>query len=341
MALFSRRDKGDDRTPGPADDQASVVVDAPVDVPAEPVPHVGISVSTFGKGADTARPAEPAAPPRVARPAATAPAPTQSLPGVPDNTLLQAALRALPERPQSADVMNVMRQTLQGPLYVRAQGDASALLAAGKGLNLAITTHQDKRFLLAFSGGAPLQASARAEGADGTSAIGQPAHVVLRTAVDSGYDGIYLDHAEEGARLVLPIELVAKALDEGAPAPFELKSLLAGERDDTTPTAVADALTLVPVWVAGGMDAAGQIGLAEARSEGRRLLEIYSHPLEVLAMGRGDRPIPLPPAQLGGMLASQPGLTGIVVDAAGPWIELDRDALAPVIALADQAAPGA
>jgi hypothetical protein len=34
-------------------------------------------------------------------------------------------------------------------------------------------------------------------------------------------------------------------------------------------------------------------------------------------------------------VASEPSLTGIVVDPAGPWIELDRDDLAPVLALAD------
>ncbi len=350
MALFSRRDKGDDRTPAPV--TAAEVADealeggasqgataAEVTAPSEPVPHVGISVSTFGQGAESARPVEAPAPEpaRTPRPPATAPAPTQTLPGVPDNTLLQAALRALPEKPQSADVMNVMRQALQGPLYARAQGDAQALIAAGEGLNLAITTHEDKRFLLVFSGGTQVQASARAEaaeGAEGTSAIGQPAHVILRTAVDSGYDGVYFDHADEGARLVVPIELVTKALDEGAPAPFELKNLLAAERSDATPAAIAEALTRVPVWVAAGMDAAGQVGLAEARGEGRRLLEIYSHPLEVIVMGRGDRPLPLTPEQFAKTLASTAELTGVVVDAGGPWIELDRATLAPVFALA-------
>ena len=89
------------------------------------------------------------------------------------------------------------------------------------------------------------------------------------------------------------------------------------------------------MWLAGGADPSGRIGLAEARgADGSRRLEIYSHPLEVLAMGRGDRPLPLTPEQLGRTLASEPGLTGVVVDAAGPWLELDRDALAPVIALA-------
>ena len=52
-------------------------------------------------------------------------------------------------------------------------------------------------------------------------------------------------------------------------------------------------------------------------------------------MGRGDSPLPLTTAQLATTLASEPALTGIVLDPAGPWIELDRDDLAVVLALAD------
>lgn len=333
MALFSRRGKSEDSTPQPAPD--AVAAAAPADpepqivVPPidEVVPDVGISISTFGSGAASARPL-------LRRPAQTAPAPSQAVAGMPDNVVVQAALQALPEQPQNTDVMNVMRQALQGQLYVRAQGNAQALLAEGKGLSLALTTYNDKRFLLVFSGGAPMQISTLAEGAETTSAVGQAAHNIFRTAVDSGYDGVYLDHASPGARLILPIELIKKALDEGA-APFELKTLLVSERGDATPLQVAEILTRVKVWVAGGTDPSGNIGLAEARgADGTRRLEVYSHPLEVIAMGRGDRPLPLLPVQLGQTLASEPGLTGIVLDAAGPWIELDRDALAPVIALA-------
>lgn len=337
MALFSRRDKSGS-VPEPVPEQPTEP--APV-VEPEVVPHVGISVSTFGQGAESARSlpdAEAADPPPVvpaARAAAAAPAATQTVPGMIDNTLLQAALAALPEQPQSGDVMNVMRQALQGPLYVRAQGDAQALLAAGQGLSLAVTTHEDKRFLLAFTGGASMQLSVADEPAAATSVVGQSAANILRMAVDSGYDGIYLDHSVVGARLVLPVTLVQKAIDEGAPPPFELKAALSGERTDATATQVAEILGRVPVWAAGGTDAEGRIGLAEARTaDGVRRLEIFSHPLEVLAMGRGDRPLSLAPEQLAAALASDPALTGVVVDAAGPWIELDRDALAPLLALA-------
>ncbi|GEB93897.1 SseB family protein [Microbacterium lacticum] len=336
--------------------------DAP-ETPAEPVPHVGISVNTFGRGADTARPLDevvreasatnasasaattgaptPAPAPARPRPAATAPAPSETIPGLVDNALLQAALAALPESPQAAHIMNVMRQALQGQLYLRAQGDAQALIAAGQGLNLAVTTHEDKRYLLVFSSGEAMRQSVAAEAAaatadSATSVVGQAAHNVFRTAIDSGYDGVYLDHANTGARLVLPIELVKKSLEDGAPVPFELKALLSGERTEETPAAIAEVLTRVPVWVAGGTDPSGAIGLAEARTEaGERRLEVYSHPLEVIAMGRGDSPLPLTTAQLATTLASEPALTGIVLDPAGPWIELDRDDLAAVLAFAD------
>lgn len=334
--------------------------DAP-ETPAEPVPHVGISVNTFGRGAETARPLDevvreasatnasasaattgaPTPAPARPRPAATAPAPSETIPGLVDNALLQAALAALPESPQAAHIMNVMRQALQGQLYLRAQGDAQALIAAGQGLNLAVTTHEDKRYLLVFSSGEAMRQSVAAEAAaatadSATSVVGQAAHNVFRTAIDSGYDGVYLDHANTEARLVLPIELVKKSLEDGAPVPFELKALLSGERTEETPAAIAEVLTRVPVWVAGGTDPSGAIGLAEARTEaGERRLEVYSHPLEVIAMGRGDSPLPLTTAQLATTLASEPALTGIVLDPAGPWIELDRDDLAVVLALAD------
>lgn len=342
MALFSRRGTGGDTTPAASDPvEALEASEGPgaSEAPAEPVPQVGISISTFGQGPESARPLadeEPsAALPVTPRAAEAPPEVTQSVPGLPDNVLLQHALRALPADPEPPHIMNVMRQAMQGQLYVRAQGDAQELLAAGRGLNLAITTFQDKRFLLVFSGGESVQASAQAESGGQTSALGQAAYNVLRTAIDSGYDGIYLDHTNEGARLVLPIELVTKAVEQGAPAPFELKNILVRARSEGTVGDVAEILTRVPVWVAGNRDAEGRIGLAEARGDGGiRRLEVYSHPLEVIAMGRGDGPLPLTPEQLGRTLASEPGLTGIVVDPAGPWIELDRDALAPVLALA-------
>jgi hypothetical protein len=35
-------------------------------------------------------------------------------------------------------------------------------------------------------------------------------------------------------------------------------------------------------------------------------MEVFSHPLEVVALGRGDGPLPVQPEQLGRALASEP-----------------------------------
>lgn len=337
MALFSRRGRSDDSDRARADDadavaeESSAVHAAPEDsVNQEPVPQVGISVSTFGAPVPAPSPA-PAAPPARADEAT---APSTDAGRLPENATLKSALTALPEAPQNIDVMNVMRQALQGTLFVRVRGDVKALVDAGEPITLAVTTIEDKRLLLAFTGPGALQDSLRSDGDTATSALPQPASVVFQNVVAGPYAGLFLDHATVGARVILPSELLAKALEEADPA-FTLKTLLVSERTDATATAVVDALTRVKLWVAGNTDPSGQLGIAEARSaDGRRRLEVFSHPLEVIALGRGDRPLPVTAAQLGKALQADPGITGVVVDPAGPWIEITRDQLGPVLALA-------
>jgi hypothetical protein len=114
-----------------------------------------------------------------------------------------------------------------------------------------------------------------------------------------------------------------------------VKTLLAEERTPATPAAVAEALTHVPFWVAVGRGPDDRPGVAEGRAEdGSRFLEVFSHPLEVVAMGRRDQPAPLTSVQLASALSRDEGLSGVVVDPGGPWIRLSRDDLAPLIALA-------
>lgn len=329
MALFSRRPKPDETPvpePGAHSDAPATEADAPAIVlPEEIIPQVGISVSTFGRAASAAP---------VLRPAAEAPARSETVPGMPDNVVLRAALIALPEKPENLDVMNVMRQALQGHLYLRVRGDARTLVAEGKPLSLAVSTIEDKRFLLAYTGGEPLQAAVRADGDTGTSALGQPVGVVFANALAGDYAGMILDHATPKGRIVLPIELIRKAVEEGDPD-LTIKNLLSRPRDQKVAADVADALRRVKLWVAAGpADENGRFGLAEARTpDGERTLEVFSHPLEVIAMRRGDRPLPLTGAQLHAALASDPAITGAVVDPAGPWIKLDREPL--LAALAD------
>lgn len=331
MALFSRRPKPDETpAPEPAAPDTSAPAEAPeIVLPEEIIPQVGISVSTFGQAASS---------PPVIRAAAEAPPRSETVPGMPDNALLRAALVALPEKPDNRDVMDVMRQALQGHLYLRVRGDARTLVAEGKPLSLAVSTIEDKRFLLAYTGGEPLQAAVRADGDTGTSALGQPVGVVFGNALAGDYAGMILDHATPGARIVLPIELIRKSVEEGDPD-LTMKNLLGRPRDQKTAVDVAEALARVKLWVAAGpADENGRFGLAEARTAaGERTLEVFSHPLEVIAMRRGDRPLPLTGAQLRTAVAGDEAITGVVIDPAGPWIRLDRDTLLAALAAGDAA----
>ncbi|PJI52141.1 hypothetical protein CTI14_47420, partial [Methylobacterium radiotolerans] len=63
----------------------------------------------------------------------------------------------------------------------------------------------------------------------------------------------------------------------------------------------------------------GQVGIAEAQTaDGRRFLQLFSHPLEVIALGRGDRPLPFEPDQLAKVLSSHSEMAGVIIDSAGP-----------------------
>lgn len=346
MALFSRRPKKDSDPKGevPVDAQAdvdevqqdvnaAVAAEQAEDTDAEPVPHVPISVSTYGK--PVPRPAPE--PERLPKTPETAPAPSESRPGMPDNTLLSTVLQEVPEEVDNAAILAVMRQALQGTLYLRILGDARAQAAAGEPLRLAISIVNDKKFLLAYTGAAALQAGLGDE-AQSTSILAQPSQRVLRNVIDAGYDGIVFDHAGPGRRIVLPTGLIQRSLDQADPE-FTIKNLLAGPRTDETARAVVDALVARGAWIAAGPRADGQgMGVAEARSaEGGRYLQVFSHPLEVLTLRREDQPMPLTAAQLGAALKSESGLDGFLIDPAGPWIRIERAELDALITIADAA----
>lgn len=330
MALFSRRPK-----PAPAAPAVDPDVDEAPDAASEAAPEaaasVGISVSSF-QGLGTARPA-----PQVVTPPPPAPrAQAETVPGLRDNVLLRESLAALPENPNPAQLLDLARQILQGHLFLRVKGDARTLLAEGKNLPLAVASIGDRRFALAYSSGAALTASIRADGDTQTSAMGQPAITVLRHVREGDLAGLIIDPASAPARAILPHALVERmlaAIDEK----LAIKTLLAGERTDATPAAVVDAMSRAPLWVAvNNPDDGGRVGVAEARSQdGSRFLEVYSHPLEVVAMGRGDRAAPLTAAQLAKTLRADAGISGVLVDPRGPWIRLSRDELAPVLTALD------
>lgn len=349
MALFSRRPKKTsddavetavDADPAVADVQQDVnAAVAAEEADVEDVPHVPISVSTYGQPARRPAPAPaptPAAP--LPQAAETAPERTEGRAGVPDNTLLMRELAALPETPDNAAVLGVMRQALQGNLYLRILGDARAQMTAGEPLRLAISILNDKKFLLAYTGTAAVEAGVAEETDSQTSVLGQPANRVLQNAIDAGYDGVMLDHAGPGRRIVLPVGLITQTLSQADPD-FTIKNLLSDARTDATARYVVEAIVKGRSWIAAGARTDGEgMGIAEARSaEGTRYLQVFSHPLEVLTVRREDQPIPVTAAQLGAALLSEPDLSGILVDPAGPWIRIERTQLEPLIDAARQA----
>lgn len=364
MALFSRRPKD-----GPASDAADAAPDVSPETDAEaggltdaqaespdtepaatehaatePDPaaqaaaSVSISVSSYG-GLGSSAPTTAASPklrPRRTGRAATKEAPTnaETVAGLRDNVLVREALARLGDGTAPQALLDVARQMLQGHLFLRVKGDARSLLAAGRELPLAVIKVEDRQFALAYSSGSALQASVRADGDVDTSAMGQPVLSVLRHVLSGPYEGLIIDQSSSPARAVLPRPLLEKIIDK-VDEELTVKTLLAAERTPETAAAVAEALTRVPLWVAVGKVADGRPGLAEGRAEdGSRYLEVYSHPVEVAVMGRGDQAAPLTGPQLARALDGDPELSGVIVDPAGPWIRLSREELAPVFASA-------
>ena len=351
MALFSRRDKRSDapapvQPPAPTEADETEAKEAAarvLDGAADQVPSVGISVSSFG-GLGSPAPAQPerpapGTPQPVLRGPEFAPEQTETVKGLRDNALLRDALASLGENPDPIELLRVTRQVLQNHLFLRVKGDARTLLGQGKDLPLAVVRNGDQKWVLVYSSGAALQRAFQQDGDSDTSAMGQPVLAVLSHVIAGDYTGLIIDPASSPARLVLPRDLIQRMVEQADPK-LTLKTLLAGPRTPETAGQIAQAMTEAPLYVAVNKSqpdpsGADRLGVAEARdADGDRILELYSHPLEVVAMGRGDQPLPFTPQQLGTALAEHEQLRGVVLDAAGPWIQLTRDDLAPVMALA-------
>lgn len=340
MALFSRRPKKTD-DPAVAEPQAEPATDdtAPAAEPGQAdaaVPEVSISLTTYGAPGkpatlDTAEaaPQEPATPQAATAPARPA---RKRVAGLPDNDLLADALAALPPQPSPTEILNVARQLLQGRVFIRVRGDARELLSSGQSIPMAVATINDKKYVLAFSSGEALQAAVRSDGDTTTSAVGVPVLQVLRRVVEGDFGGLALDHASGPAAAILPRALLEKVLPE-VDEQQAVKSALIGER---TPGAVArlvEALRTTPVWVAARRNDDGQVGVSEVRTQaGERMLEVFSHPLELHVLGRGDQSVRINPDQLARALAADEGLHGLIVNPHGPWMRLSREDLAPLIA---------
>ncbi|MDF2560831.1 MAG: hypothetical protein K0R99_2277 [Microbacterium sp.] len=375
MALFSRRKKSADDAVAPAAeaedssagsdavnaDQGTTEAEQPVEAPS-----IGISVQAFrGVGAEagpevalpttdaqpdapgpssapsapTAQPAAAAAPQERRLPLASPlpPEQTETVAGMKDNVLLREALTEIEAGASNDQLLGVMRQALQGHLYIRVNGDARAQISEGKPLSVAVVRdNDDRQFMLAFSSARAVRDSVQLE-ADpaATSAVAQPVTSVLQQVVSGDFAGLIVDNASAPHRVVFPTDLLQKTLDQ-ADAEMTVKSILAAPREQDSALKVGEALAVKRMWVAVNEgDGSGQAGIAEAQTtDGRRFLQLFSHPLEVIALGRGDRPLPFEPEQLAKVLSSHSDMAGVIVDSAGPSIVLERDALTPVLALA-------
>lgn len=359
MALFSRRKKSEPAdepvaagatTPAESPADASVADEqAPVEeTPGEAVPDVSISVSTF-RGAASVAQANPEASDGEKAAAAALPqgarqVPLETVPGLRDNVLLREALAAMPDKPTSQDALKAARQVLQGHLFLRVKGDARAMLAEGKDLPLGVVRRGDDQFVLAYSSGAALQAAMKQDQQTDTSAVGQPSHAVIAHVLRGDNAGLIIDHASAPHTVVLSRDLLERMLRDGD-ASLTLKNQLAERRDASTPAKIADTMTQVKLFVAvreaETVEGDGpRRGIAEVREpDGTRLIQVFSHPLEVVALGRGDQALPFSAAQLGKALRDHPEIGGVIIDAVGPWLKLNRDELAPVIAKADEVPP--
>ncbi|HWT34545.1 MAG TPA: SseB family protein [Microbacterium sp.] len=365
MALFSKRSSAPEDPRDAKADEVEPQVDAPAaeSAAAEPeasesAPQVGISVSSFdGFGAaaptpsagdphgdDGSEPSLAGAVPGDAVPDGSPPAPRETIPGLQDNVLLEDALAALGDDPQAHELIGVARQLFQGLVYLRVQGNAEEVMARGDNLPLAIANRDDGEFLLVFSGGKGIATAVQQDGEHESSAMGQTGPAVLEYVLSGTFAGIILDHGSAPASVVLPRALLEQAFTERDPN-GTLKTLLSAPRTPEVRAQVAQALATAPVWVAANRESEdAEWGIAQSHSpSGERILELFTHPLEVVAVGRGDQPAQIGGAQLADILASDAELAGVVIDPAGPWMLLSRAEIGPLLALAgasnDEQAP--
>lgn len=346
--------------------------DAPTVEAEQPVaaPSIGISVQAFrgvgaeagpevalpsAEGASTtdaqpvAAPAAPrTTPPPTAQPhapeerrlplaSAMPPEQTETVAGMKDNVLLREALTEIEAGATNDQLLGVMRQALQGHLYIRVNGDARAQISEGKPLSVAVVRDaEDRQYMLAFSSAGAVRDSVQLEAdPSGTSAVAQPVTSVLQQVVSGDFAGLIVDNASAPHRVVFPTELLQKTLEQ-ADVDMTVKSILAAPREQDSVVRVGEALATKRMWVAvNDGSGGGPVGIAEAQTtDGRRFLQLFSHPLEVLALGRGDRPLPFEPLQLAKILSSHIDMAGVIIDPAGPSIVVERDALTSVLILA-------
>ncbi|WP_168223411.1 SseB family protein [Plantibacter sp. M259] len=328
MGLFSKRNASDARSAA-VEAETSAPEDEvdPAAEATETVPQVSISVTTVNAAART-----PEAP--VSVPAASpAPAPA---PVEPDSNVdLAQALTALAEGGDERAMMHVLRQSIQGKLLLSTSldGVSEEDKAAGR---IPLGVHRDPEgavYLLAFTSSRELEKTRTADGP--VTGVAVDAVWALRQATGDGYAGIVLNPADGKASAVVPKTLIVRLFGDGRNNDLAKQALAQPREPDALQRLVA-ALAAHGGFVAGRaeVDEDGNrktVGIAETRLGERRLLEVFTSPIEIAALGRGDDAYPVTAAELAAALRSDEGITGIIVNPAAPWLDVNRAQLAPLL----------
>lgn len=313
---------------------------------AEDLATAGPEAFTRPKAEASPQPAptpQPAAVRELPLAPAAPPARLETIKGLRDNAVLRDALASMPEKPTPAQLLGVARQLMQGHLFLRVAGDVRDQVDEnGKAtLQYGVATAGEKNYMLVYSSGKALSEAVKADGNDKTSAVAQPVTMILNHMIERGFDGLIVDGASGQSRIVLPREVIERAHKQADPR-MRVKSALAQPRDAETPQRIAKLLAeQPPLWVAvgsSGQEGEGEqkMGIAEARLvDGTRLLQVYSHPLEIVAQGRTERAMPFGADKIAKVLKDHEDVGGILIDPAGPLMTLTREELEPIMALAD------
>ena len=269
---------------------------------------VGISVSAYrgmGRSSPSAHRRLPAAARAAARRGAPAPRgrppTTETLPGSATTCCSSRRWRALGTPPTPPTSSRSRVSCMQGHLFLASRATRGRCSPQGKQPPLAVAQVGEKRSSLAFSERrARCTRACSATATTDTSAMGQPALAVLRYVLAGPHAGIVIDPSSAPARAVLPRDLLEKIF-EGRPRAHDQDAPRRGAHRRRRRPPSRDALSRVPFWVAvRRVGESGPLGVAEARTaDGERFIELYSHPLEVVALGRGDQPAPMTGEQLG------------------------------------------
>ena len=265
------------------------------------------------------------------------------VPGMPDNVLLVAALQQLEHEPTPADMLGILRQSLQGNLFVRMKGDHLMQRMAGEPYELAYIDDGKHLFSTAYSSAAAVRDALLAWGSDpADNYVAQmPVRDVYRYVSAGPFAGLVLDDSSTPIPVTVPTGYIDEALDD-SDLSFALKSLIAAPRDEHSEARVADALPSSWLWVAvRDENGSGDFVLADvAMPDGNHYLLLFSHPFEVLSVPwemRQDhftiaKPMQFSFEQAREVLQQNPRMTGVLVDPAGPMIAIRREVLDAVAA---------